>query len=94
MVTKTSAAEGEVTELIAICKAFECCMTPMLLDALVYTFKLLVVTTPVNEGSCMGALRFNAFCVDVDIGKSEGFVFATLNNDKLVTVTFAPVDVK
>ena len=61
-------------------------MTPMLFNVLVYIFKLFVVTTPVNEGSCIGALRFSAFCVAVDFGRSVGFVFATLNGDKLVTV--------
>ena len=78
MVRKTSAEEGAVPELIAICKAFECCMTPMLLNVFVYSFKLLVLTTPVNEGSWMGALRLKAFCVAVEIVRSEGDVFDTL----------------
>ena len=94
MATKTSAEEGAVPELIASCKMFECCMTPMLFKVLVYTFRLLVVTTPVNEGSCMGALRFKTLCVAVDIGRSEGLVFATLKSERLVTVAFVPVDVK
>jgi hypothetical protein len=88
MVTKISAEEGAVPELMPICNMFECCMTPMLLNVLVYNFKLLVLTTPVNEGSWMGALRFKALCVAVDIGKSVGFVFATLKSERPVTVTF------
>ena len=88
MAIKTSAEEGAVPELIANCKMFECCRTPMLFNVLVYIFKLLVVTTPVNEGSCMGALRAKALCVAVDVGRSEGLVFATLKSERLVTVTF------
>ena len=72
--------------LVVVCKMFECCMTPMLFNVLVYIFKLFVVTTPVNEGSCRGALRFKALCVAVDIGRLAGVTFVTSPSPTMLAV--------